>query len=204
MTKSEASNDLVEAGYRCALDRIAVLVGGSQTAEDPTHAQNTLDWVLLLDPRADPALRLAAYGHDLDRAVEDRRVRKASFADYDEFKAAHAENSARILSEILSECGLSDELIKEVGRLVRRHETGGDPRSDLLNDADSLSFFQNNLPLFYDRHGRDETRFRAVWGYRRLSPGARVLFRSIRHGREDLDRLLDEVARPEAESGRSG
>jgi chaperonin GroES len=173
--------------------RIAEVIAGSGVPEDPTHSRNTLEWLLRLDPRADRALRLAALGHDIERAVEERKVRRADFAEYDAFKAAHARNSAAMLREILSECGVGDEgLTREIERLVCAHEVGGDPRSDLLKDADSLSYFDVNLPLYYERHGWEETRRRCVWGYRRLSKPARSIAADLAYPGDELKRLIAE------------
>ena len=72
--------------------RIAEVISGSSVPEDPAHSRNTLEWLLRLAPQADTALRIAALGHDIERAVEARKVRRADFADYDAFKAAHARN----------------------------------------------------------------------------------------------------------------
>ncbi len=58
-----------------------------------------MQWLLKLDANADDALKIAALGHDIDRAVEHRRIRRADFPDFDTFKAAHARNSAAILDE---------------------------------------------------------------------------------------------------------
>jgi hypothetical protein len=88
--------------------RIREVIAGSTVPEDPDHSRNTLEWLLELEPEADAALRIAALGHDIDRAVEERKVQRADFADYDAFKAAHARNGAAILREILRECGVGD------------------------------------------------------------------------------------------------
>ena len=82
---------------QCAEERIRSVISRSKVPEDPLHAENTLAWVLRLMPEADEALQLAALGHDIDRAIESRRVRKDRFRSFDEFKAAHAANSAEIL-----------------------------------------------------------------------------------------------------------
>ena len=79
---------------------IAAVISGSTVPEDPEHSRNTLEWLLKIDPRADTALRIAALGHDIDRAVETHKVQRADFTDYDAFKAAHARNSASILLKI--------------------------------------------------------------------------------------------------------
>ena len=49
----------------CAERKIRVLLERSRVPEDSGHAENTLKWVLLLRPDADPALRLAAIAHDV-------------------------------------------------------------------------------------------------------------------------------------------
>ncbi len=176
--------------------RIAEVIAGSEVPEDPVHSRNTLEWLLRLDPEADPELRIAALGHDIERAVEARKVLRGDFADYDAFKAAHARNSAAMLGVILGECGVRDEaLIQGVQRLVCVHEVGGDPRADLLKDADSLSYFDVNLPLYFERNGWKETRRRCVWGYRRLSERARSLAAGLTGRGKELDDVLDEAIR---------
>ena len=84
-------------------------------------------------------------------------------------------------------------IVEEACRLVEFHEVGGDPGSDLLKDADSISYFDVNLPLFFQREGWDETKRRSDWGYRRLTPRAREIVRHIDHGDKELARLLQEV-----------
>jgi len=174
----------------------------SKVPEDPLHAENTLDWVLKLMPEADEALKLAALGHDIDRAIETRRVQKNRFRSFDEFKAAHATNSAEILGSILEECGVEECVRFEVCRLVSLHETGGDERSDILKNADSLSFFQDNLPLYFARNGWMETKRRAMWGYARLSPELRQIVGQFGFESEDINALLREVVMEGAEEPR--
>ncbi len=172
--------------------QIAEVIAGSSVPEDPRHASNTLEWLMRLDPDADAALQIAALGHDIDRAVPAQKVQRADFEDYDDFKAAHARNGARILCEILRECGVSDEaLMREVHHLVCVHEVGGDPRSDLLKDADSISYFDVNLPLYFEREGWEETRRRCTWGYLRLSARARSIVASLKFD-EPLGELMNE------------
>jgi hypothetical protein len=140
----------------CTKQRIRAVVAGSSVPEDARHAENTLDWLLRLKPDADEALQIAALGHDIERALEARKVKQADFPDYDSFKAAHARNSAEILKEIMEDCGVPQDLASKVYSLVYRHETGGHPHADLIKDADSISFFEVNLPLYYKRHSRKE------------------------------------------------
>ncbi len=180
------------APLACAEARIRAFVARSAVPEDPRHAENTVQWLLRLDPRADAALRLAALAHDIERATPDR-LRREQFADYDSFKAAHAARGAALLRELLTDCGVDEATMAEACRLVARHEAGGDPRADLLREADSLSYFEVNLPLYYWREGRDETLRRCRWGVRRLTPRGRALLRRLRHGDTALDGLLAEA-----------
>ena len=177
--------------------RIAEVIAGSSVPEDPRHSDNTLEWLLRLDPNADAPLQLAALGHDIDRAVSTRKVQRADFDDYDAFKAAHARNGAEMLVEILRECGVRDEpLTRDVHQLVCRHEVGGDLRADLLVDADSISYFDVNLPLYHARNSRKETLRRCLWGYQRLSPRARSIVAQLRQPSDELEALMAEVVAP--------
>lgn len=173
--------------------RITEVIASSPVPEDPRHSRNTLAWLLKIDPEADVALQIAAIGHDIDRAAKERKIRRADFEDFDEFKTAHARNSAEILLEIMRECGMRDEaLIKEVHRLVCRHEVGGDPRSDLLKDADGISYFDVNLPFYYKRNDWEETRRRCIWGYLRLSERMKAVAAGIVYPDNDLKRMMAE------------
>ncbi len=177
----------------CAKQKIRAVIAGSRVPEDPRHADNTLEWLLRLESNAGDALQLAALAHDIDRADDGRKVKRADFDDYDVFKSAHAHNSAEILRSILIRCGVEADIVDEACRLVEVHEVGGDPCSDLLKDADSISYFDVNLPLYYQREGWQETRRRSRWGYRRLSARAREIVNKTRYQDEMLMQLLREV-----------
>lgn len=174
--------------------RIGEVIAHSSVPEDPSHSTNTLEWLLMLEPGADEALQLAALGHDVDRAVEASKVLRADFCDFDAFKAAHAKHSAEMLLEILQQCGVRDSaLASELYRLVCLHEVGGDARSDLLVDADSISYFDVNLPLYRERNSRRESLRRCVWGYRRLSERARWIAARLRPPGDELAALMEEA-----------
>ena len=177
----------------CAKQKIRAVIAGSQVPEDPRHADNTLEWLLCLEPDAGDALQLAALAHDIDRAIEEIKVKQADFDDYDAFKAAHARNGAELLRPILNACGVAGDIVDEACRLVEVHEVGGDPRSDLLKDADSISYFDVNLPLYCQREGWAETKRRSLWGYRRLSARAKEFVNKICYQDETLMQLLREV-----------
>ena len=187
------SADNVQPPNCRAKNRIRAFIARSEVPEDPCHADNTLEWLLRLEPDAGEALQLAALAHDIDRAIERIKVRQVDFDNYDAFKAAHAQNSAEILRPILTACGVERNIVKEVCRLVEFHEVGGDPDSDLLKDADSISYFDVNLPLYFQREGWSETKRRSHWGYRRLTPRAQEIVKHIVHEDKDLARLLQEV-----------
>lgn len=174
-------------------EEIDAIIAASPVPEDPIHSKNTLEWLLRLRPDADEALKLAALGHDVERAMIKRKVRRVDFEDFDEFKAAHAENSAAILEEVMVDCGLEEGMVEEVCRHVRRHEVGGDPRSNLLKEADGISYFDVNLAMYFERNGWDETKRRSEWGFRRLSKRGRKIAADLNYEDEELDRLLRDV-----------
>jgi hypothetical protein len=178
---------------KCAKQKIRLVISKSSVPEDPVHAENVLEWVLKLKSDANNALQIAALAHDIDRVDEKRKVQRYDFNDYNEFKAAHANNSAKILKEILHECHVKQSIIDEACQLVERHEFGGDQCSDLLKDADSISYFEVNMPLYFQREGYEETLKRCIWGYHRLSPKMKKICRNITYPQHSLTKILKET-----------
>lgn len=171
---------------------IRAIIAQSSVPEDPIHAENTLQWLLKIKPDADDALQIAALAHDIDRA-SDQKVKRDDYEDYDAFKAEHALHSANILRGILEAHGVCPHIIDKACHLVLHHEVGGDPEADILQDADSISYFDSNLPFYYIREGWQETKRRCLWGYRRLSPKMRTVLPSIRYQDSKLNHMLQEV-----------
>ena len=174
----------------CAKQKIRAVISKSSVPEDPVHAENVLEWVLKLKSDVNEAIQIAALAHDIDRAEARRKVQGSDFNDYNEFKAAHANNSAKILKQILYECQVEQSIVDEACRLVKWHEIGGDPHSDLLKDADSISYFEVNMPLYFQREGYEETLKRCIWGYHRLSPKMKKICRNITYPQHSLTKIL--------------
>jgi len=143
--------------------------------KDPNHSKLTHEWVLKLKPNADDALQIAALGHDIDRAIEKRRVKKENFKDYDEYKKEHAKESAKITCELLEKHKFDKDFIKKVKFLIENHEVGGSTEVDILKEADSLSFFNWDIYFYLKDRGVEKTREKIRFMYKRLSQGARSL-----------------------------
>ncbi len=173
------------------------IIKKSPVPEDPIHAKNTLYWLLRIEPKADKILRLAAFSHDIERAIPEKKVKRKDFSDYESFKKAHAENSASIMAQIMKKYGICDKEIKEIRHLILHHEEGGDPRSDLIKDADALSFFDVNLLYYMKRNPMDEVIFRCRWGYRRISPERRVFLKEIMRKNKKLSSIIRKVIKDE-------
>jgi hypothetical protein len=151
--------------------------------------------LLRLEPDANQALQIAALGHDIERALETRKVKRADFPEYDIFKSAHARNSAEILRRIMEDCGVPHDTANEVYVLVCQHETGGDHRADLIKNADGVSYFHVNMPLYYQREGWEETKRRYIWGYGLLSSRMNEIVENMSYSDEKLMKLLKEAIR---------
>jgi hypothetical protein len=188
----------------CAKQKIRAIISKSGVPEDSIHAENVLEWILKLKPDADEALQIAALAHDLDRADDRTKIQRSNFTDYNQFKAAHAKNSAKILKNILHKCQVEQSVVYETCRLVEQHEIGGDPLSDLLKDADSISYFEDNMPLYFQREGYDETLKRCIWGYNRLSPKMKEICQNITYTNHSLVKILKEAICKASEGGKDG
>ena len=173
--------------------KILEIIKKSSNPEDPIHAKNTLEWMIKLEPQADEALKIAALGHDIERAIDKRKIKRENYTDYEEFKKAHALNSAEVLSKLMETFKVKKELREEIFYLVNHHETGGNKRANLLKNADSISFFQVNLPYYFIRNNLDETKKRCVWGYHRLPANLRKIVSRFSYNDKRITLLVESL-----------
>jgi hypothetical protein len=155
------------------------------------HARLVLKWVMKLEPSADEALRIAALSHDIDRAVN--KITEKDLKDYskiNEFKKEHSIRSAEIICGILETRRYPAETVEKVKRLVENHEFGGDRESDILMEADSLAYFENNIPSYLKRNGLERTKAKIRFMYDRLSDKAKGLVRQMKFDDREIGDLF--------------
>ncbi len=162
-------------------------------AKDRKHSARTRELVLQIEPNASVSLQIAALAHDIDRTIEARRVKRASFKDYDKFKKQHAKESAKIICERLGDAGFPEALIDRVRYLVEHHEVGGDREANILKDADSLTFFEMDIYPYFDARGLERTKAKIEFSYKRLSPNARQVVKTFHLKDPKLQEALNET-----------
>lgn len=138
------------------------------------HFDRTVYWLKKLRPTADEAFLISAIAHDIERAFREDKSgfdNRGSFKD-EKWLLMHSNKGAEILEKFLKEQGAKEGIIERVKHLVLGHETGGDEEQNLLKDADSLSFVENNAPIFFlriDKLGYDRVKEKFDWMYNRIS-----------------------------------
>lgn len=157
------------------------------------HSGLVLKWVLKLKPDADEALKIAALAHDIDRAITG--ITEKDLMDYskiNEFKKEHAIRSAKFIGGIMKKYGYPEETIAKVKHLVENHESGGDEESNILMNADSLAYFDYNIPSYLKRNGEERAKEKIRFMYNRLSPEAQKLLTKIEFSNPEIDKLVKE------------
>jgi hypothetical protein len=186
MTESK----LIEAAKRWVIDSYPY---------NSNHLLNALEWLDRMAPDASQAVRLATLTHDMERAFPgpDQPVAKR-LVDI-EYHNAHSARSSRIVGEWLLSQGAGPELTSEVQRLIAAHEDGGWPDANLVQAADSVSFLDCNVDLFFGmiRAGKrsvEDVREKLDYTFARIQvPAARE------NARPMLDRALERLWQLEKE-----
>jgi len=171
-------------------NRTIRIINKSSVPEDPIHAKNTLEWLRRLKPDASETLQIATLGHDIERAIEERKVKRKDYQSYYEFKDAHALNSAKIMREIMKEHNMNKAMIEKVFFLVRHRENGGTKLADVLKNADSISFFHVGLPFYHIRHNLEQTEERCLWGLKRLPQSLRRIVAKFNYRNPKLNSFI--------------
>jgi hypothetical protein len=149
---------------------------------------------LQLKPDADEALQIAALSHDIDRAMTG--ITEKDLKDYskiDEFKKEHAKRSAQFISEMLRKRGYQENVINKVAKLVLNHEVGGDEETDILRDADSISYFEGNIPTYLKRNGRERTKGKIQFMYKRIPDDLKTLVSNLSFEDKEIEMLIKEA-----------
>lgn len=142
------------------------------------HFLRTAHWVKVLKPDADEALLISAIAHDIERGFRNH-------SSYDHIKKSdkgfrsnehlnhHQNEGARIIGEYLQQIGADKKMIERVKMLVSKHELGGNDDQNLLKDADSVSFFENNVDHFVKKKvgetSKDKVKDKFDWMFNRIS-----------------------------------
>lgn len=174
-------------------NKLAGIIKQSPILNDLDHAEATLKWLLYLRPDSDMALQIAAFGHDIDRGVNKITEKdRPKDTPYELFKKTHAKRSAEILSGILEAESFDETVINKVVRLVKKHEVGGDEDAELLKDADSIAYFNLNIPIYLERNGEEKTRHKIHFMFDRASARAQKIIRDMKFGNTEAQRLMNE------------
>ncbi|MGV8151412.1 MAG: DUF4202 family protein [Candidatus Woesearchaeota archaeon] len=157
------------------------------------HSELVLKWVLKLKPEADEALKIAAISHDIDRAITKITEKDLKdFSKINEFKKEHSIRSAKFISDILKKHNYPNVIIEKVKHLVENHEFGGDEETNILTDADSLAYFEYNIPSYMKRNGRERAIEKIRFMYDRLSDDAKKLVNQINYSDSEIANLVKE------------
>jgi hypothetical protein len=167
-----AESTLVEAARRWVVDKYPY---------NRDHLLCALDWLDRIAPGSHEAVRLAALTHDMERAFPGPDSPQLKSLNDPVYTTLHSERSARIVGTWLRGHGASEALVQSVETLILAHETGGWLEADLVQAADSLSFFDTNIDLFlgFVRSGRfsaADVRWKFEHSYHRIQvPQAKAL-----------------------------
>ena len=160
---------------------------------DHNHALDTWQWTLRLDPGASAAVQLAALFHDVERLESEAEKRiEHHAADHAAFKRAHAAGSAAWLERLVAGTSAARFALRAAALIAAgdqvRGAGGATAELQLLEDADSLSFFSLNSGGFLDYYGPDHTVRKIRWTLARMSARAHAALAGV-HLRHDVAAL---------------
>ncbi|MFH1858919.1 MAG: DUF4202 family protein [Patescibacteria group bacterium] len=121
-----------------------------QNAENKNveHFERTVYWTKQLKPNADEVILIAAYAHDIARAFRGRTL-KDTLQNHEwndpEILQEHQTKGAKIMTEFLTKKGFEKDKIERIANMILKHEFGGDEESNLIKDADSISYLEINV-----------------------------------------------------------
>jgi len=174
-------------------DKTVAYVDSAFKGKGKRHFERAVYWVEKFYPNCTEAHKIAAYSHDIERAIRGENDRR--YLDADILKK-HQEVGAEIMSTFLTEQGADAATIATVAHLISHHEVGGDAEQNALKDADSVSYFETNAEMFVRERaaedGYEKVKEKLDWMYDRItSPQAKEAAKAnYEKWRGELDKTL--------------
>lgn len=153
---------------------------GYKDGKELTHANGTLNWVLKIKPDADETMQISAFTHDIERCL----IPKEKSSDYlitediDKYKLLkrdHARVGAEEMKKILKEYDVEENDIEMIEYLIANHEDGGSEEANILRDADSLSYFEDNFSGYLQKFGPERAKAKVDYMFGRISEERKYL-----------------------------
>ena len=140
-------------------------------------------------------MQIAALAHDIERGIytDKDKIIKEKFDDYDKRKREHSRRSAKIICDLLRKHRFNKDFIKKVEYLVLLYEFGGDEEVDVLRDADSISFFEDNLEYYFDTHGGKTAGLKIEFMYNRMSKKAKDIVEKFKYENKELNSIFHNI-----------
>ena len=158
------------------LDKVKKFVQKSFGKKGLPHFERTLYWAKKLNPNVDESVLIAAYAHDIARAFR-KKSSEETFANCELNDAhvlkEHQEKGAKIIEEFLGREKFDKKNIKRISNMISKHEYGGDEESNLIKDADSISYLENvaykHVRQLSPLLGKDKMKRKVDWMFNRIS-----------------------------------
>ena len=162
------------------------------------HLLRTVYRLKILKPDADEVLCISAVAHDIWRRDKsyntDEKIKQSKNGFLDkEFLTKHQNESAKVTGEFLESIGADQHMIQRVKMLISKHERGGNTDQNLLKDADSISFLENQIDNFMGKvnsMGKDKVREKIDWTFERITSNKAKEIARVRY--EEAIKRLDE------------
>ena len=134
------------------------------------HFVRALHWVLQLDPDASLEVQIAAYAHDVERALYEYNW--GAFLMDEEVLKNHQENGARAIYDFLIKEDADPDFASRVRSIIEKHEMGGTYEQNIVKDADSISYFETNAlkhVAWAEKFSDKEVRAKYDWMWDRIT-----------------------------------
>ena len=148
----------------------------SVSGKSVEHFERTVYWVQQLKPDADEAILIAAYAHDIARAfriTNSEETFQTRELNDPKILEEHQKEGANIMIELLEKERFEKDEIERIANMILKHEVGGDKESDLIKNADSISYLEINalkhIKKLVAPLGKDKVKRKIDWMFKRIS-----------------------------------
>lgn len=173
MTKAQFDNTIAAIDAINTQDPNKITINGTQYPKELLYSKRLTEMLQRYLPNASEALQIAARAQHIERWVMPRSDYPMTKPGYMQWRGKLKLYHAKVAEHIMRENGYTDEMVSQVGSLIKKENLKNNADAQALEDVIVLAFLAHDLEAFVEKYKEyPEKKFIDILrkSYKKMSP----------------------------------
>lgn len=152
MTKARFDNTIAAIDAINSQDPNKITINGTQYPKELLYSKRLTEMLQRYLPNASEALQIAARAQHIERWVMPRSDYPMTKPGYMQWRGKLKLYHAKVAEHIMRENGYTDEMVSQVGSLIKKENLKNNADAQALEDVIVLAFLAHDLEAFVEKY----------------------------------------------------